>query len=401
MKKYLPILLLIFVNGLGFSIFFPVFPFLIEDYGVSSFWYGLLLSVYSLGQFFAGPVFWAWSDHHGRKPLLIWSQFGTLLSLLTFVGALFLPHIMIGGVILPLWVILFSRIIDGITGGNNGVAMAYLSDITHGKNKAKAFGLMGAVFGISMIIGPAIGWTAVQYRWYVGVWLVAAGISLITLLYMIFGLEESLHVDKRDMTPVQLGQALNVFTRFNIISNFPKVIRLFWVYGLFAIMFMGYTSTNILYAKEYLGFGPAQISSMYIIIGLFLIINQGFTVRKLLDIVDEKKLFLSGIVSVSLSLLVYIVEPGIILFYISAFLSTLGIALCMATFKGIITQVVDHSAQGKIIGLDESVMSGSRVIVPALAAGAFAIWGHRIFVVFGVIGLVALWLDWRITREVG
>jgi DHA1 family tetracycline resistance protein-like MFS transporter len=218
---------------------------------------------------------------------------------------------------------------------------------------------------------------------------------------MIFGLEESLHVDKRDMTPVQLGQALNVFTRFNIISNFPKVIRLFWVYGLFAIMFMGYTSTNILYAKEYLGFGPAQISSMYIIIGLFLIINQGFTVRKLLDIVDEKKLFLSGIVSVSLSLLVYIVEPGIILFYISAFLSTLGIALCMATFKGIITQVVDHSAQGKIIGLDESVMSGSRVIVPALAAGAFAIWGHRIFVVFGVIGLVALWLDWRITREVG
>gem|GEM_PF-5432057 len=30
--------------------------------------------------------------------------------------------------------------------------MAYLSDITHGKNKAKAFGLMGAVFGISMII---------------------------------------------------------------------------------------------------------------------------------------------------------------------------------------------------------------------------------------------------------
>jgi MFS family permease len=137
---------------------------------------------------------------------------------------------------------------------------------------------------------------------------------------------------------------------------------------------------------------------MYIIIGLFLIVNQGFTVRKLLDMVDEKKLFLAGIVSVSLSLLVYIVQPGIVLFYIAAFLSTLGIALCMATFKGIITQVVDHRAQGKIIGLDESVMAGSRVIVPALAAGAFAIWGHWIFVVFGVIGLVALVLDWRVTK---
>lgn|GEM_PF-1950896 len=119
----------------------------------------------------------------------------------------------------------------------------------------------------------------------------------------------------------------------------------------------------------------------------------------MVDIVDEKKLFLAGIVAVSISLFVYIVQPGIILFYISAFLSTLGIALCMATFKSIITQVVDHSAQGKIIGLDESVMAGSRVIVPALAAGAFAIRGHWIFVVFGVIGLVALWLDWRVTRE--
>lgn len=216
---------------------------------------------------------------------------------------------------------------------------------------------------------------------------------------MIFGLEESLHVDKRDMTPVQLRQALNVFTRFKIIGNFPQVIRLFWVYALFAIMFTGYTSTNILYAKEYLGFDPAQISSMYIIIGLFLIVNQGFSVRKLLDIYDEKKLFLAGVLSSSLSLLVYIVQPGLLLFYISAFLSTLGIALCMATFKGIITQVVDHSAQGKIIGLDESVMAGSRVIVPALAAGAFAIRGHWIFVIFGVIGLVALWLDWRVTRE--
>lgn len=399
MKKYIPIFLLIFVNGLGFSIFFPVFPFLIEDYGVSSFWYGLLLSVYSLGQFFTGPVFGAWSDHHGRKPLLIRSQFGTLLSLLTFVWALFLPHIVIGGVILPLWVILFSRIIDGITGWNNGVAMAYLSDITDGKNKSKIFWLMGAVFWISMIIGPAIWGMAVQYGWYVAVWLVAAGISLITLLYMIFGLQESLAVDKRDTTPIQLRHALNVFTRFKIISKLPQVIRLFWVYALFAIMFTGYTSTNILYAKEYLWFDPAHISGMYIIIGLFLIINQGFTVRRLLDIFDEKKLFLAGVASVSISLLVYIVQPGIVLFYIAAFLSTLGIALCMATFKGIITQVVDHSAQGKIISLDESVMAGSRVIVPALAAGAFALWGHWTFVVFGVIGLVALWLDWRVTRD--
>jgi Na+/melibiose symporter-like transporter len=96
---------------------------------------------------------------------------------------------------------------------------------------------------------------------------------------------------------------------------------------------------------------------MYIVIGIFLIFNQGFAVRKLLDFVDEKKLFLIGVACVSLGLLVYIVQPGVWLFYISAFVATMGIALCMATFKGIITQTVDHTAQGKIIGLDESVMA--------------------------------------------
>jgi Na+/melibiose symporter-like transporter len=258
---------------------------------------------------------------------------------------------------------------------------------------------MGATFGVSMIVGPAIGWRAMQHRWYVWVWLVAATISLITLLFMIFWLKESLDVDKRDTTPIQLRHALNIFKRFAIIGTFPAVIRLFWVYALFAIMFIWYTSTNILYAKQYLGFDPAQVSMMYIIMGIFLIINQWFTVRKLLDFFSEKKLFLVGICSVAISLLIYIVQPGIWLFYLSAFFSTLGIALCMATFKGIITQTVDHTAQGKIIGLDESVMAWSRVIVPALAAWAFAMIGHWVFVWFGVIWLVALWLDWRVTKN--
>lgn len=49
-----------------------------------------------------------------------------------------------------------ARAFDGITGGNVSVAQAMLSDLTAPKDRAKIFGLNGAFFGLSLMIGPAL-----------------------------------------------------------------------------------------------------------------------------------------------------------------------------------------------------------------------------------------------------
>ena len=50
-----------------------------------------------------------------------------------------------------------ARIVDGLSGGNITTARAYIADVTTEENRAKAFGVLGAAFGLGFIVGPALG----------------------------------------------------------------------------------------------------------------------------------------------------------------------------------------------------------------------------------------------------
>jgi len=98
-----------FLNFLGFSILFPILPFMVGKYihnpSQIAFYVGLILSIFCACQFFAAPGLGALSDKFGRKPILLISMFGSA------VGYLFL------GFAGALWMLFLGRIIDGITGG--------------------------------------------------------------------------------------------------------------------------------------------------------------------------------------------------------------------------------------------------------------------------------------------
>jgi len=96
--------------------------------------YGVILSTYPFFQFFAAPILGSLSDRYGRRPILLISQAGTMLSWVIFAVSYFVPHISIGALSVPALVIILARIADGVTGGNNAVANAYLSDITTREN---------------------------------------------------------------------------------------------------------------------------------------------------------------------------------------------------------------------------------------------------------------------------
>ena len=83
-KKLIPAYLLTFVNVLGFSILMPVLPFIVESYSAPKWVYGLLITLYSLFQFVGAPYLGGLSDRLGRKPVLLISQGGTLLSWVVF-----------------------------------------------------------------------------------------------------------------------------------------------------------------------------------------------------------------------------------------------------------------------------------------------------------------------------
>src|SRR3954453_8911954 len=138
------IFLTIFVNLVGFGIIIPLLPYYAETFGASPFIIGLLFAVFSLCQLAAAPVLGDLSDRYGRRPVLIFSLLGTVVSF----AMLAVAH--------SIAMLFAARIVDGLSGGNISTARAYVADITAPKDRARAYGLIGAAFGLGFFIGPAL-----------------------------------------------------------------------------------------------------------------------------------------------------------------------------------------------------------------------------------------------------
>src|SRR5881409_3771349 len=130
-RPLLIIFLTIFVNLVGFGIIIPLLPFYAETFGASPTVIGLLFAVFSLCQLAAAPALGDISDRHGRRPVLIFSLLGTVVSFVM----LALAH--------SLAMLFAARIVDGLSGGNITTARAYIGDITTEENRARAFGVLG------------------------------------------------------------------------------------------------------------------------------------------------------------------------------------------------------------------------------------------------------------------
>jgi len=144
-KPLASIFLIVFIDLLGFGLILPLLPYYAESFGASDTVVGFLVASYAAAQLVGAPLLGRLSDRFGRRPILLVSLLGTLLSFLLL------------GFAKTLWVLFAARIFDGITGGNISVAQAYISDVTDEKSRAKGLGMIGAAFGLGFIFGPATG----------------------------------------------------------------------------------------------------------------------------------------------------------------------------------------------------------------------------------------------------
>lgn len=139
------VLLTAFLDILGFGIIIPQLGIYAAQFGARPEIVGLLASSYSAMQFVFAPFWGRLSDRVGRRPVLVWSVFATGFGYVIFALASTLP-----------W-LFASRILNGITGANISTAQAYLSDVTGPEDRAKTYGIFGAIFGIGFAVGPMIG----------------------------------------------------------------------------------------------------------------------------------------------------------------------------------------------------------------------------------------------------
>src|SRR5687767_3329693 len=81
----------VFIDLIGFGIVLPLLPIFSKDFGASGFMVGLIMASYSLMQFLFAPWWGRLSDRIGRRPVLLISTAGAVLSYSLFAIACGFP----------------------------------------------------------------------------------------------------------------------------------------------------------------------------------------------------------------------------------------------------------------------------------------------------------------------
>lgn len=339
---------------------------------------GLLLSIYAFCQFFAAPGLGALSDRFGRKPILLISLFGSVVGYLImgFSGAL--------------WMLFLGRIIDGLTGGNISTIYAYMADITKPQERGKYFGMLGAAGGVGMIIGPVIGGFFGVLHLSVPL-LIAAGITMVDVLFGYFILPESLHPDHK--TSHFDLKHLNPFAQFSHIFSISILKRLFFVGFLFFIAMNGMYGTNGVYLKDVFSWNPAQIGFLLFIIGFVDIFSQGFLINKLLPKFGDVKVSILGLILTATgfflaSLTSFI--PSVFLIYFALIILNIGDGLFEPAQSGLISKSVGPHMQGRVQGANQGMQSVARIIGPFAAAWVFRYWNGMPYFSEGILVIASL-----------
>ena len=323
-----------------------------------------------------------WSDHTGRKPLLLVSQVGT------FIGFLILAYAN------ALWVIFLSRVIDGLTAGNLSLAQAYISDVTKPEDRAKSFALIGIAFGVGFLIGPGLSGYLAQYSYQYPIF-AAASLSAASILSTYFllpgGKPAAQHAPvPRKFTILDWGNYLRYFRQ-------PGLAGMLWQFFAFTMAFgMFMTGFPLFAERRYVWhshpFGPKEVGYVYAYLGFLGVILQGGLIGRLVKFAGEKNLaragFFCGLVGLSALAFTY---PIPLLLVVTAVAAS-GMGVVRPTLTSLITQHAARSEQGVVLGLTQSLNSISAIIAPAIGGVLIdhALLGPWALLAAGISGVALL-----------
>jgi MFS family permease len=413
------IFLTLFIDLVGFSIIFPLFPAMLDYYlpngagdgsllgqliAPLSAWAersgaedprfmtavlfgGILGSLYSILQFICAPLWGAYSDRVGRRKVLLITIAGLALSYAAwFFAASF-------------WMLVLARVLGGAMGGNLSVATAAVADSTTREKRSSGLAIVGIAFGLGFIVGPGIGGLFAKINLLeifpsLGQFgvnpfsvpaLVSFALALTNLVWVFRSFKETLPPEKRGKAnPDRKG--MPVFRLFK--STCPATRRTNLVYLIYMLAFSGMEFTLTFLAVERFQFSPAQNGGMFVFIGFVLILVQGGIVRRLAGPVGEKRLAVAGIACGIAAFLVLAIALNLGLFFGALALMAFSIGLASPTLSALVSLYTKESEQGAAIGVFRSAGSLARAIGPLMAAFLYFVYGSKSAYLFGAVIVV-------------
>jgi DHA1 family tetracycline resistance protein-like MFS transporter len=379
------------IDALGFGLVVPIVPSLVlklSGLTVSdaSLWVGALLTAFAVMQFVCAPVLGGLSDRFGRRPVL-------LLSL----GGICINYVLLAWAPSLLWLVL-GRLIAGATAANASTATAYIADITPPKDRAAQFGLIGAMFGIGFVAGPAIGGALGTYGLRLP-FIAAAVLAGCNLLYGALVLPESLPPALR--RPFDWRRA-NPLGSLRVVMANRDLGRLAIAYGCnwFAL---GALQTTFVLANELrFGWDTRHNGMALALAGLGSAVVQGLLVRRIVPALGERRAAMTGAAITCSAYLCMAFAPVGWVVLLGIVLQAIG-AITNPAVQGLVSASASANRQGETQGALSSVQGLTAIVSPLVASWAFATFTGAAapillpgapFVVSALAFGVSIWAVW-------
>lgn len=346
-RPLLIIFLTIFVNLVGFGIIIPLLPAYAQTFGASPVAIGLLFSVFSLSQMIAAPALGDFSDRHGRRPVLVFSLAGTVVSFAMLASAR------------SVFMLFAARIVDGLSGGNISTARAYVADITEPKDRARAYGLIGAAFGLGFVLGPAISALLLRFGYTAPIW-AAAAFTLVATIMALLWLPETVR-----RAHAGIG---NPFRYLPALVRRPLVRQVLAIDFVYWLSFAMFQTTFPLFTALRLGFDAQRIAVFLTGFGIFGAFIQGGLIRPVVRRLGDKSTFMIGLVWGAVGLIGASLTHSIWTFTAALVPLAFGMGFGHPTVSSLVSLVARGDEQGRVQGAASVVESLGRMLGP--------IWGY-------------------------
>lgn len=354
----------IFVDMMGNLIVIPLLPFYAKEYQAADWEVGWLIASFALAQLVTAPLWGRLSDHWGRRPVILWSLVISAAAFVVFALAE------------SVWLLLISRLVQGVGGGTIGVVQAYVSDVVPPKARTQALGWVTVATSAGVMIGPAVGsWATLISDQAPG--FVAAGLCLMSLLFAYVYLGEAEEHDEPEQTTAKaaeeprprtpLGTAL-----FRIILHpTSPVSRLIWVYAISMMAFMAMNGMMVLYLDRVFGIGKESIGYFYVYVGAISLLMRALLLGPLVNRLGEARTMRLGALSLLLGFLTLPLASNLWLLALTVLLIPVGTSLLFPATTSMVSQHSPRRETGQSLGVQQAFGGVSRVLGPLWSTAAF------------------------------
>ncbi|HXT21548.1 MAG TPA: MFS transporter [Thermoanaerobaculia bacterium] len=342
------------VDMMGLLMVVPLLTFYALRFHASATLIGVMVAAQPFAALVTAPYWGRFSDRFGRRPVILLGLAASGIAYFMF------------GVAGSLWMLMVSRLIQGIGTGTVGVIQAYVTDTVAPHERTKALGWITVATNVGVAVGPVLGSLLHDHFGERAPGFAAAAMALANVAVAWRLLPEP-EVARATTQRRRLHDAL----RDVVMHPLAPAHRMIWIYSAAMMAFMSVNAVLALFLQARFGVTADNIGYVYAYVGSLNIVMRAGVLGRLVDRIGDIRVLRLGTLALCSGQALLPLVTNIATFAVVVALVPIGTSLL---FPATSAQVAKHAPAGHVgefMGLQQAFGGVARMLGPISAGFIF------------------------------